>query len=264
MWWIWRVLPKLPFTPSGTVLIKLLEEFQTALVVKGLAQFPAQWMGTWLVFLSFFNNVWALGQYFRAVHMRPQTISKLFWPKAWSYGPWAQPSCHTCQVTIKRMAGTALEKSQKFLGYFQNAIFQVLQMVWVIILVFWFHLLVLEIFLGFKGKLQTTKKAASQNRASSLSCEKSSQIPSFDYTSLFWYITALSSKLPKTGRKCLFLKDKLEYYPFDYLRESAPIATISTMAPHNVKGTKHTQSFTPGYSHLQCSGQLHKMSPGSL
>lgn len=44
-----------------------------------------------------------------------------------------------------------------------------------------------------------------------------------------------------TGKKSLFLKDKLEYYPFNDLGESVTISTVSTTALHNVKGEKHTR-----------------------
>lgn len=70
------------------------------------------------------------------------------------------------------------------------------------------------------------------------------------------------------GKKSLFLKDKLEYYPFDDLGESVTIATVSTTVLHNVKGEKHTPFHSrlcwwkinphPESLHTQSSLRYHK------
>jgi hypothetical protein len=61
------------------------------------------------------------------------------------------------------------------------------------------------------------------------------------------------------GRKCLRLKDQLEYDPFDYLREAATIVEITTVLQESQRN-KITESSLPLYSDLHCSWQLWKKS----
>lgn len=97
---------------------------------------------------------------------------------------------------------------------------------------------------GVQQKTSDTKRSCFPKQGFTMSLVR--RVPGFPLLTVLHYpdIQQLSvQSCPRwaTGKKSLFLKDKLEYYPFNDLGESVTISTVSTTALHNVKGEKHTR-----------------------